>query len=124
MNNIISNKLSKDSKSLLNSLFDSRIIALETSKDKIPTFSKQLQLKKLRDEVELFIEKRPNSEFEIRVLDKQAEDNEDYRLAVIMRNYKSKDMDKKPNRFIISIDNSFDSASYYEWALNNVLIQL
>jgi hypothetical protein len=116
-------KINKDAKSLLSHLFYDKIIQLGAEAKHQIGFGKQLQINKLKDEVELFIEHHPYSEVEIRVLEKGTDDNDNYKVSLSFRNYKEK-TDKKPGKFLIVIDNAFSMIIYYEWSLNNLLMKL
>ena len=111
---------------MLSHLFHDKIIQLEAnSKEKI-SFSKQSEIMKKHDEILKFVEKRPTSSFELRVLNKNSSDKEDYSVGISFTNYEKKDKTDPVNsgKFMIVIDAAFNTVSYYEWALNNVLLSL
>lgn len=122
MNNSV---LSKDAQLLLKNLFMNKLVQLESKSEKGIVFSKQIEIGKLRDKVDAFIEKNPFGKFEIRVLDKQTENIEDYKYALVVKNYKYEDAEKRvvrPTLFIIVIDNAFDTVDFYQMSLNNILM--
>jgi len=117
-------KMNKDASNLLESLFYNKLIKLETDvKKELPAFSKQVEIAKNRDEVIHFIEHNPHSMFDVRVLHKNTEDKEDFKVSLLFKNY-DVESDKRPHRFMIVIDSAFNNVSYYEWSLNNILLPL
>lgn len=122
MNEVGISSINKDAKSLLSHLFYDKIIQLGSKSDQIPV-AKQMEIKKIRDKVFTFIERQPNSEFEVRLLDKNTDNKEDYRIALSFRNYKETP-ETRVNRFLIVIDYVMSSITYYQWAINNVLIDI
>jgi len=116
-------KVNKDAKSLLSHLFYDKIIQLGAEAKHQIGFGKQLQISALKDKIELFIERHPYSEIEVRVLEKGTDDNDNYKISLSFKNYKEK-TDKRPDRFLIVIDNAFSIVVYYEWSLNNLLMEI
>lgn len=122
MNNSV---LSKDAQLLLKNLFMNKLVQLESKSEKGIVFSKQLEIGKLRDKVDAFIERNPFGKFEIRVLDKHTENIEDYKYALVVKNYKHEESESRvvrPTLFIIVIDNAFDTVDFYQMSLNNILM--
>jgi len=122
MNEIEVPSINKDAKSLLSHLFYDKIIQFGTKTDQIPV-AKQMDIKKVRDKIFTFIERQPNSEFEVRLLNKNTDDKDDYRVALSFRNYKDAP-EVRVNKFLIVIDYVMNSVTYYQWAINNVLIDI
>lgn len=117
-------KLNKDAQSLFDHLFYDKIILLETTqKREQRDIGKQMEIKNKRDEILTFIERNPNSEFDIRVLKKNSEDKEDHRVSLVVRNYKDKP-ETRIARFVIVLDYYFNSVIFYQWSLNNILIKI
>lgn len=113
--------MNKTAKSLLKHLFYDKIVQLEVESKESMTFSKQMEIKHLNDSVELFVEKNPNSNFEVRVLEKNAENNEDYKVALSFKNYNKKDEKSfivPPKELLVVIDNSYSSVSFYAWSID------
>jgi hypothetical protein len=123
MNEIDVVSVNKDAKSLLDHLFYDKIIQFGSRKNEDTHFVKQVEIKKLRDKVVTFIERNPNSEFEIRLLNKNNDNKEDFRVSLIFRNYKN-EPDSRVHRFLIVIDYVMNNATFYEWAINNVLLSI
>ena len=112
--------INKEAKLLFKNIFFNRQIQLEsTSKEKI-VFSKQAEIKKLQDRIERFIERRPNGQFEIRVLEKNAETIEEFKFALVVKNYKNED--RKPKLWYVVIHNAFDDVEYYLVGVNGIII--
>lgn len=123
MNEPVISKVNKDAQNLLDHLFYDKIVRIESDSKERISFSKQAELKKRKDEVNTFIERNPYSNFEVRVLHKEAEDKETYKVALSFSNYKET-TDKRPNSFLIIIDAAFNSITYYQWSLNHILLPL
>lgn len=123
MNEISSPKLNKEAEHLLSSLFYNKIIQLEDDSKKMIVFSKQAEIKKIQDEVNTFIKRTPYSDFEIRVLEKGTDDNDKFKVSLSFKNFKEL-TDKRPSRFLIVIDSAFNTVTFYQWSLNNILMRI
>jgi hypothetical protein len=116
--------LNKEAQLLLRNLFYNRLVQLETKSNESIVFSKQMEIKKLQDQVERFIETNPDGKFEIRVLEKNTENIENYRHAIVIKNYRHDDEVKRVTLYFIVIDNAFDSVTFYQVALNGVVLSI
>jgi len=123
MNEIDVININKDAKSLLDHLFYDKIIQFGSKKSEDTHFIKQVEIKKLRDKVMTFIERNPNSEFEVRLLSKNTDDKEDFRVSIAFRNYKN-EPETRVHKFLIVIDYVMNNITFYEWAINNVLLSI
>jgi hypothetical protein len=112
--------INKEAYKLLNSLFYNKLVPLEHSM----LLSKQLVIKKIQDKIEIFIERNPYGQFEIRVLNNNTVDIEDYKYALVIKNYRHEDKGRKSNLFIITIDAPFDSVTFYQMSLNGLRIEI
>jgi len=116
-------KLNKDAESLLNHIFYDRIITLGSKTKDGGTISieKQIELKRMKDTVLTFVERNVDSEFDIRILHKETEDKENFRVSLTFRNFKEQP-ENRVNKYMIVLDHSLSSVTFYQWAINNVLI--
>lgn len=123
MNEVSKIQLNKDAESLLSHIFYDRIIQIGSKNNdntSVP-ISKQMQLKNLKDEILTFVERNPDSEFDIRILHKDTEDNENFKISLIFRNFKEVS-ESRMNKFVIILSHNLSSVTYYQWSLNHILI--
>jgi hypothetical protein len=116
--------ISKESLLLIKDIFLNRIIQLESKSKERIVFSKQCEIQKIKAKILIFIEKNAYAKFEIRVLEDNTENIENYKYALVVKNYKHEDKDRKSNMFIIAIDNTFEDAKFYQVALNGVTLSV
>jgi len=124
MNQINLKETNREASFLVDDLFYNKIVKLEEISNVASTLAKQMQLKKLKDDVVSFIERNPNSMFEIRLLKKNHEDPEDFLIAIAFPNFKVEEKETRISRFVITIDYNFNSINYYEWSINKILIKI
>lgn len=122
MNPLVTSKLNKETKSLIEHLFYDKMIQLETEAKNLPSFSKQVEIKKTQDKVSKFIDDNPYSNFELRVLYKNTEDRDNFKVAINFSNYNNLISEKKPSNLMIIVDSSFNNVEFYQWSLNNILL--
>ena len=124
--NEASNSINKSAYLLFKQIFNNKMIQLESDAEKKDTvsFSRQLDLSKLQNKIELFIEKRYYSKFELRILEKNAESIESYKYALVIKNYEREIKDKNVTLFIITIDSAFTEVNFYQLAINNVIVSI
>jgi hypothetical protein len=112
--------VNKEVLKLLGSLFYNKLVPLEHTMH----LSKQLVIKKIQDKIEIFIERNPYGQFEIRVLNNNTVDIEDYKYALVLKNYVHEDKSRKSTLFIITIDAPFDSVTFYQMSLNGIRMEI
>jgi hypothetical protein len=124
--NEASNSINKSAYLLFKQIFNNKMIQLESDAAKKDTvsFSRQLDLSKLQNKVEIFMDKRYYSKFEIRILEKNAESIESYKYALVIKNYEREIKDKNVTLYIITIDSAFTEATFYQVAINNVILPI
>lgn len=119
--NDISISVNKEAKLLLHSVFYNRMIQIENKPGETVGFSKQLDIKKIEEKVDLFIERNPYGTFHVRVLKSDAENIEDFKYAVVVHNFVKRET-RKPTIYFIVIDNTFTTVEFYQYSLNGVVI--
>ncbi len=121
----LSNPINKGAYLLLKQMFNNKMVQLESDAEKKETiaFERQLNLNKLQKKVELFIERNNHGKFELRVLEKNAKSIESYKYALVVKNYSFQGKDDG-TLFIITIDSAFTEVTFYQMAINGVLLSL
>lgn len=121
MNQINLKEKNKEACFLIEDLFYNKIVKLEDISNKPSILGKQIQMKKIKDEILSFIERNPNSIFEIRLL--RSTNQDDFLVSITFPNFVEQE-ESRVSRFVITIDYSFNNVSYYEWSINKVLIKI
>jgi hypothetical protein len=121
------NEINKSAHLLFKQMFSNKIVQLESEaarKESNGAFTRQLDISKLKNKIELFIEQRAFGKFELRVLEKNADSIESYKYALVVKNYEKEIKDKHTTLFIITIDSSFTEVLFYQMSINNVIVPL
>ena len=116
--------LNKEAELLVRNVFHNRMIQLESKVKEQIVFSKQMEIKKLQVKVETFIERNPNGIFEIRILEKNTTNMEQFKFALVVKNFNHADLEKNPTTFFIVIDNTFDEVDFYQLSINGVVMPI
>jgi hypothetical protein len=124
--NEASNSINKSAYLLFKQVFSNKMIQLESDTEKKDgiSFSRQLDLSKLQNKIELFIEKNDHAKFELRILEKNADNLESYKYALVIKNYEHENKDKRAHMFIITVDSAFTEVTFYQLSINNVMLPL
>lgn len=125
MDNIINPSISKKAKILLDQMFYNKIIDLAESTDDY-TLSKQLALKHLQDEIELFIHTHPKSKFNIHVT------GTGYQLSIvnyIINTFYKKDKlykeyKEEETTYTIEIVQNWSKIEIYQHSIDDQLIKI
>jgi hypothetical protein len=122
----VSSSINKSAYLLFKQVFNNKMIQLESDAEKKGsiTFSRQLDLNKLQQKVELFIEKYAYGKFELRILEKNADSIESYKYALVIKNYEHEIKERNATLFIITIDSAFTEATFYQMSINGVILPI
>jgi len=111
--------INRASIALVSHLFYARILELEEEDEEGVIFVKQMQLKKLENEIENFIRSKPYSIVEICILDD--ENDSDYpRAALKLKNYTKRQKDKKPHYYKLVVDKTWGEYTPFQESADGV----
>jgi len=120
MNDIQLPSVNKEAKLLLSNIFFNRQIQLESVSKERMVFKTQMVMRSVQDKVEHFIKSKPNGIFEIRVLEAGTDDMDNFKYALVIKNYKKEQ--KNSILYFIIISNTFspNDVTFYEMSSNGV----
>lgn len=111
-------KVSKKALSMLDHIFTDRIMMLVQSESDM-TLSKQLVLRQMKEDVELFIRTHPKSIFNIQTFDREVN------LRISNTFLPEEEYDNEEiTIYTIVIDESWDKLTYYQNSIDNLLIKI